>query len=42
MMAFLKENWIWILMPVLMVGILLAIGSMLGGDDTKPFSYAIF
>ncbi len=40
---FLKENWIWIVAPIVLVAILLVVVAMLGsGDESAPFIYNIF
>ena len=40
---FLKENWLWIVAPIVIVLVLfVAIIAMQGGDDTSPFIYNIF
>ena len=41
--TFLKENWIWILAPVVVMLILVAYGALAGGGDAAtPFEYALF
>ncbi len=40
---FLKENWIWIVAPIVLVAVLLVVVAMMGGDDeAAPFIYNIF
>jgi len=42
MLAFLKENWILIAIPFVVVfGVLIAFGAC-AGDETNPFSYNVF
>ena len=38
---FFRENWIWILAPVVLLGLLLVL-AMFVGDGTAPFQYALF
>ena len=41
--TFLRENWIWILAPIVIVlGLFGAILYFQTGDDTSPFIYNIF
>jgi hypothetical protein len=43
MLRYLRENWIWILAPIVVVAIILVAVILLGGgDDTSPFVYNIF
>lgn len=43
MKDFLKEFWLWILIPfVLMVGVLLAVLFFAGGEGSNPFKYNVF
>ena len=43
MIDFLKEFWLWILIPfVLMIGLLVAVLVFAGGDGSNPFNYNIF
>jgi hypothetical protein len=40
---FLRENWLWIVAPIVIVMVLfVAILLMGGSDDTSPFIYNIF
>jgi uncharacterized protein DUF5989 len=40
---FLRENWIWIVAPIVVVFVLLIVVMLVtGGDDTSPFIYNIF
>lgn len=40
---FIRENWLWIVAPIVIVLVLfVAIIAMGGGDDTSPFIYNIF
>jgi len=40
---FLRENWIWILAPIVIVlGLFILILAMGSGDDASPFIYNIF
>ena len=40
---FLRENWLWILAPIVIVlALFVTIIVMQGGDDTSPFIYNIF
>ena len=42
MIRFLKENWIWIVLPfVLVVGGLIAVMMMTQGDDVSEFIYTL-
>ena len=40
--AFLKENWIWIVAPVVIVAVLFLIGLFFVGDMIAPPEYALF
>ena len=40
--AFLRENWIWIVAPMLVVAVLLLIAFFVLGDGNVPFEYALF
>ena len=43
MKDFLKEFWLWILIPfVLMIGVLLAVLLLANGDGSSPFVYNLF
>ncbi|MEM7306886.1 MAG: DUF5989 family protein [Planctomycetota bacterium] len=42
MISFLKENWIWILAPIVLMTILVLAGLLLSGDAVAPFEYALF
>jgi hypothetical protein len=39
---FLKEYWVWILAPVVVVGLVLLIALFVLGDGDTPFAYALF
>jgi len=40
---FLRENWIWIVAPIVIVlGLFIAIILMQGSDEASPFIYNIF
>jgi flagellar basal body-associated protein FliL len=41
---FLKENWIWIVAPIVLVAVgVLVLVFFVGGDEgTAPFTYALF
>lgn len=40
---FLRENWLWILAPIVLVVVLFVVLIMVqGGDETSPFIYNIF
>lgn len=39
---FLKEYWVWILAPVVVVALLLLIAFLVLGDGDAPFTYALF
>jgi len=41
---FLRENWLWIVVPMLLVfGALVLLAVMAGGDDSvSPFQYPVF
>jgi len=40
---FLRENWIWIVAPVVLVLILVVVLMVWGGgDDASPFAYSIY
>ena len=43
MKAFLSEYWLWILVPfVLVIGGLLLLYVLSGGDSVSPFQYNVF
>lgn len=43
MLKFLRENWVWIAAPIVVVALLLLAIAFLSGDsDTSPFVYNIF
>ena len=37
-----KENWIWIVAPIVVVAVLLLIGIFFVGDMIAPTDYALF
>jgi hypothetical protein len=39
---FLKENWGWILAPMVVIGLVLLIAIWVLADGDVPFSYALF
>ena len=41
MRAFLRENWVWIVVPTALVLLLYAF-NVLGPDDTSPFTHTFF
>lgn len=42
MLRFLRENWLWILMPVLLaIAVLAFVALFYEGDDVAPFIYNI-
>ena len=42
MRAFLRENWLWIVAPILVVAALLVIGIFFVSDMIAPPDYALF
>ena len=40
--SFLRENWIWIVAPIVLVMILVVVLLVMGGGDDSPFVYNIF
>jgi len=41
--SFLRENWIWIVAPIVLVAILVVVLLLMGGGgDDSPFVYNIF
>ena len=42
MKSFLRENWIWIVAPIVIVLVLFAVLIAMGGGDDSPFTYRIF
>jgi ABC-type dipeptide/oligopeptide/nickel transport system permease subunit len=40
--TFLKENWVWIVAPVVVIALLLVIAIFVLGDGDVPFEYALF
>ena len=43
MMNFLKEYWLWIVVPIVLVlGGLWVLVAMMEGDETAPFQYNVF
>ena len=43
MKAFLKESWLWILIPfVLVIGGLFALYLLTGGEEASPFQYNVY
>ena len=41
-MDFLKENWIWILAPAVLLAALAVISRLVMGSGVAPFEYALF
>ena len=39
---FLRENWIWIAAPIVLVLVLVVALLLMSGDDASPFVYNIF
>lgn len=39
---FLRENWIWIVAPIALVVVLVAVVVITGGEGDSPFIYNIF
>ena len=39
---FLKEYWVWILAPVVVVALILLVALLVLGDGDAPFAYALF
>jgi hypothetical protein len=39
---FLKEYWVWILAPVIVVGLVFLIALLILGEGDSPFAYALF
>jgi len=39
---FLRENWIWIVAPIVIVLILFVVLIAMSGEDDSPFIYNIF
>ena len=42
MANFLKENWIWIAAPVVVMAVLVLVALFVTGDGVAPFEYALF
>ena len=43
MKAFIKEFWLWILIPfVLVIGGLIVLYLLTGGEEASPFQYNVF
>jgi len=42
MRTFLKENWIWILAPAVLLVVLAVIRRLMSGSGVAPFEYALF
>jgi len=40
--AFFRDNWIWILAPIVLMGLLVVASILLSGDTGAPFEYALF
>jgi hypothetical protein len=42
-MKFLRENWIWIVAPIVIVFLaMIAVAALTSGNDASPFIYNIF
>ncbi len=39
---FIRENWVWIVAPIVVVVVLLAAFALLSEDSVSPFQYGIF
>ena len=40
---FIRENWVWIVAPIVVVALLIAVFAIFFDDDpTSPFQYQIF
>lgn len=43
MLKFIRENWVWIVAPIVVVAVLIAVLAIWGGDDSvSPFQYNVF
>jgi ABC-type dipeptide/oligopeptide/nickel transport system permease subunit len=43
MLKFIRENWIWIVAPIVVVAVLIIALALFGGDEAvSPFQYQIF
>jgi hypothetical protein len=41
MPSFLRENWVWIVAPIVLLGLLVVALLILGPDASSPFDYPI-
>ena len=41
MLRFLRENWIWIAAPIVLLALLVAAAVMLSDGESSPFDYRI-
>jgi len=43
MLKFLRENWVWIVAPIVVLAVIVAALAIFGGDDSvTPFVYPLF
>lgn len=40
-LAFLRDNWIWLLLPSVLLGLAVAALVLTGDDSVSPFTYAL-
>jgi ABC-type dipeptide/oligopeptide/nickel transport system permease subunit len=40
-LRFLRENWIWIAAPIVLLALLVAAAVILGAGESSPFDYPI-
>jgi hypothetical protein len=44
MIKFIRENWVWIVAPIVVVAVLITVIAFFGGSDdsVSPFQYNVF
>ena len=40
-MNYLRANWLWLLIPFVVVGVLLVVAYVVTSDSVTPFTYAL-
>jgi len=42
MLKFLRENWVWIVAPIVVVLVIIAVLALTNDDPVSPFQYQLF
>jgi hypothetical protein len=42
MLKFIRENWVWIVAPIVVVAVLIVLLAWFSDDSVSPFQYNVF